>query len=282
MIQTEDERWPFIRAIGRAAVKLLPVRNRMLFRLARRIVDRHNGDNDFSMQTNGELMLASLLMPRSRYVFDVGANQGDWALAMRRLNREAAIHAFEPSRDTFGLLSRNVNGAGLVLNEFGLGEKDEELKLWIFGTGALSNSLYRRVGALAEPTSEESVQLRTLDGYCAENRIEEIDFLKIDVEGHEVSVLRGSRRMLGEGRIAAIQFEYGGTYLDARTQLKDVFETVESLSDRYRFYKIFPAHLQLVPRYSQSWETFLYSNWAILRHDVAEALMPVSRGVIPS
>lgn len=277
--QRNDERWPLVRAVGRAAVRLLPVQNPLLFRFARKIVDRHNGDNDFAMETNGELMLARLLMPRARTVFDVGANQGEWALAMRHLNRAASIHAFEPSRETFRLLQKNTEGSGLILNEFGLGEKDEELKLWTFGTGALSNSLYRRVGTIAEPTGEESVELRTLDGYCAENRVDSIDFLKIDVEGHEVSVLRGASRMLREGRIAAIQFEYGGTYLDARTQLKDVFEVVAALSDRYSFYKLYPNRLQPVPRYTQSWETFLYSNWAVLRRDVAEMLDVPTHGV---
>jgi len=56
-----------------------------------------------------------------------------------------------------------------------------------------------------------------------ERGIARIDLLKIDVEGHELDVLRGSRRALERGIVKLIQFEFGGCNLDTRTTFQDFF-----------------------------------------------------------
>src|SRR5688572_4483821 len=197
-----NERMPLLRAVGRAFVRILP-RNELLFRVARKIVDRYNGDNDFDYRTNGEMWLARTMLPHARVVFDVGANQGDWAILAHAVNPKAVIHCFEPSAITYGLLAQRA--AFATVNDFGLGDRDAELTLWVFSEGAVSNSLYNRVGTLAAPQGTETVRVQTLDGYCAARGIESIDFLKIDVEGHELAVFRGAQRMFREGRIGAVQ-----------------------------------------------------------------------------
>jgi hypothetical protein len=50
-------------------------------------------------------------------------------------------------------------------------------------------------------------RVQTLDGFCHENAIERIDLLKIDVEGGELDVLRGSRQMLEQRRIGLVYVE---------------------------------------------------------------------------
>jgi hypothetical protein len=62
---------------------------------------------------------------------------------------------------------------------------------------------------------------RAID-YIQKNNIEHIDFVKIDTEGHELSVLQGFGEML---RIVdTIQFEYGGTFIDTGVRLQDVID----------------------------------------------------------
>jgi len=265
-----NERMPLLRAVGRAVVRMLP-RNEILFRVARKIVDRHNADNDFDMRTNGELWLSKMMLPDSSIVFDVGANQGEWTSVANAINPRARIHCFEPSAGTFRMLERNVSLPNVVLNEFALGEREEESTLWLYAEGAGSNALYHRVGTIGEQQSTERVRVRRLDDYCIEGAIDTIDFLKIDVEGHELSVFRGAERMFRESRIRAVQFEYNDTYIDARTQLKDIWQFISDLTGDYAFYKIYPRELRHIPRYSQRYETFRYSNWAILRRDVADS-----------
>jgi hypothetical protein len=53
----------------------------------------------------------------------------------------------------------------------------------------------------------ERVHIVSLDSYCERQRIDRIDFLKIDTEGHDLEVLRGAEKWLSAGRIACIQCE---------------------------------------------------------------------------
>ena len=112
----------------------------------------------------------------------------------------------------------------------------------------------------------EKVKIGTLSNYCSENHISNIDFIKIDVEGHELEVIKGGRELFENQRVNMIQFEYGGTYLDSRTFLRDVFEFFSDLN--YSFYKLFPFPKLLahVSSYDVSYENFQYSNWIVIRN----------------
>lgn len=62
----------------------------------------------------------------------------------------------------------------------------------------------------------------SLDNYSAQNQIEQIDLLKLDVEGHELAALEGCRRLLGENIIKAIYFEYFEKHLVRNHPPKDL------------------------------------------------------------
>ena len=47
-----------------------------------------------------------------------------------------------------------------------------------------------------EVDNVESVRLQTLDDYCEKNEIDKIDFIKIDVEGHEYKTLAGGMKTI--------------------------------------------------------------------------------------
>ena len=120
-------------------------------------------------------------------------------------------------------------------------------------------SLYERTNATTKPISSEEILLKTLDAYCQEKNIQKIDYLKIDVEGHEFSVLKGGINLLQKKSIKIIQFEYGGSHIDSRTYLKDFFELLEPFD--YQFYKITPKIALHVPKYKYELDNFQYSNW---------------------
>ena len=243
------------------------------------MVDRYRGDNNFEMSDNGEEWLLQRAIPHATIVLDVGANRGDWTIAAAQLNPAATFHCFEPSPTTFAILSARCAGLKALLNNRGCGEVSGERSLFIDFDGSGANSLYDRVGTGNSAKKQEAVSITTVDEYCTAAQVGQVDFLKIDVEGHELAVLRGARRLLTEGRVGIVQFEYGGTYIDARTLLKDVCEYVRSVNDGYELYKLFPRHLQAVPEYRPSLETFQYSNWALVyrpRWDVREGV-PVPR-----
>jgi FkbM family methyltransferase len=254
----------------RDAVGRLLARNELAFRVARRIVDMHEGNNDCDMRTNGELQFARGVLPLCRVVFDVGANVGDWTKGALAINERAQYHCFEPSLETFAALAARQFPASVRLNNFGLGSAIEQRPLFVFGAGGEANSLYNRPSTSSVQQPRELVTLRTLDDYCAEYGLDEIDFVKIDVEGHEVAALRGASRMLSTGRIGIVQLEYGGTYIDSRTLLKDIWNLMSDCDSGYRLFKLFPDGPRRFAEYSQSFETFQYSNWVSARPDWAE------------
>src|SRR5688500_6499576 len=85
----------------------LPANNAFIARACQRYVDRHNGDNDSDASTNGEHALLLWLVPRvaGGVIFDVGANIGNWAAAVCRMDPHVRMYCFEPSRETFSRLS---------------------------------------------------------------------------------------------------------------------------------------------------------------------------------
>ncbi|HEX8251900.1 MAG TPA: FkbM family methyltransferase [Thermoanaerobaculia bacterium] len=252
-----------MRALARRLVALLPIRSELLYRLARKIVNLHDGDNDGDMRTNGELRFMRECLRDARVVFDGGANVGDWTAAALAINPDASYHCFEPSRLAFERLAARSFPANVTCNDFGLSDSAAEARLFLFSAACGANSLYERVGTGDTQRETEMVRLETIDAYCQRHDIGAVDFLKLDVEGHEVAALRGAVRMLRERRIRVIQFEYGGTYIDAGTHLKDVYELIDSVGG-YTIHKLFPDGARRM-EYRQPLESHLYSNWAIIR-----------------
>ena len=244
-------------------VDALPA-NTIFYRFCKRYVNHYNGDNNSDMRTNGELHWLREILPECDTVFDVGANIGDWTALALSIYPFLQVHCFEPCSAAFNQLqSRKLAREGIFINHFGLSDSAGEATIYVFENGVGTNSLYWRSGLNAEQKSREIVSLDTLDAYCERSDIRHIDLLKLDVEGHEFSVLKGATRMLKEGRIYRIQFEYGGTYIDARILLKDMFELLNNY--HFHLYKIYPKELRFIERYHQRLESFQYSNWVAIK-----------------
>jgi FkbM family methyltransferase len=246
----------------------LPRRETFIYDYCRRYVDEYDGNNDPDISANGELRLLRERLPQAAIVFDVGANVGNWARLALSVNPNILLHCFEPSTPTFNKLIEQGFGPNVTCHKFGLGASRGTAELLIFEDGSPLNSIYRREGLesleIAPQSKSESIVLRTLDDYCEEKQVEAIDFLKVDVEGHELECLRGASGLLSGNRIALIQFEYGGCNIDARVFLKDIFGFFEKYP-RYRFYRILQDSLKPVARYQQQLENFQYQNWAVVR-----------------
>lgn len=258
-------------ACGKLLLLCVPPYNRTLYRLCKRYCDRYNAENNSDLCTNGELRFMQRMLPSCQTVFDVGANTGDWTARALRINPRLRVHCFEPSRTTYQRLVARGLPDSVICNGFGLSSAPGTRMLHVFSAGAGMNSLYRREGledahGLSPQENTEAVEVDTLDRYCNERNILSIDFLKLDVEGHELEVCKGALGMLGTGRIKFVQFEYGGCNIDARVLLKDLFLFFDQLD--YALYKIYPDCLVEQTRYDQRLETFQYQNWVAVKHGV--------------
>lgn len=257
------------RLLARIVFPVLPESD-AIYRLCRQYVDRYNGENNDDIATNGELRFMRQVLPRCTTVLDVGANVGDWAALALQINPRLGVHCFEPSRSTYEALVARAFPPNVVCNDFGLGAAKEERALHVFEDRLGMNSLYRRRGleagwGLAPQERTEMIRLDTLDGYCRDRGIPHVDFVKVDVEGHELEVFRGATQMFSQGRINIMQFEYGGCNIDARVLLRDLYDFFRAFD--YFFWKIYPDSLRRVERYDQRLENFQYQNWIVARTD---------------
>ncbi len=235
-----------------------------LYCFCKRYVDKHNGENNCDIHTNGEMHFLRKALVDSKIVFDIGANTGEWIKIALSINPNLIIHCFEPSKATFQQLLANSFNQQVTCNNFGFSSEEHETQLKIFSDGSKMNSLYRRCGleegwGFSPQTKTETVKLDTLDSYCHKHNINKVDFLKLDVEGHELEVLRGAKDILSKGMVKMIQFEYGGCNIDSRVLLKDFFDLFSR--HNYALYKIFPKDIKRFERYDQRLENFQYQNW---------------------
>jgi hypothetical protein len=110
----------------------------------------------------------------------------------------------------------------------------------------------------------EKVSIDTIDFFCVKNEIKRIDYLKLDIEGHEYKALLGAKRMLAEKRITFIQFEFGECNIDSRTFFRDFYNL---LNDNYNFYRIVSNGITRINEYTTDLETFATINYlAEMKH----------------
>jgi len=141
-------------------------------------------------------LIRSVLKPGMTFI-DIGANKGDFSLiAARTMHCEGKVIAFEPEPSNCIWIKKSIDlnkYSNISLFELALGETDECAKLYLSeksGWHSLVPALpARNIGVI-------EVEKRTLDSVVEENNYQNINMIKIDVEGFELMVLRGAYRTL--------------------------------------------------------------------------------------
>src|SRR4028119_1982013 len=214
------------------------------------------------MELDGEVQVIKNIINKGYVVFDVGANAGDWTAEVVSQGNDVEIHLFEPIPHVYKKLIQNIDKK-VNSNNLAVGQAEEVKTFYYYEANPLLSTFYRRFDVEKEgwlnPPKEIPVLTTTIDNYCQRHGIKRINFLKIDVEGGELEVLYGAKYFLETGRIDYLQFEYGGTYLDAKTSLKEAFEYLQKF--RYSIFKILPDKLEYKPTWLSEDENFEFSNF---------------------
>jgi len=180
--------------------------------------------------------------------FDVGANIGWYTTLFAQHCPSGQCHAFEPEPNVFVQLAENcaLNGIAerVTLNNIGVSDVSGPATLYRFPN--LSHGHSSMSFAVAPGARATACQLTTLDRYCAEGRIDRVDLIKVDVEGAELSVLRGATQLFARRSppiwLLEVNFQtsraFGYTPFEL---LRFVEERVES-----RFYRVVEGWGQLI------------------------------------
>jgi FkbM family methyltransferase len=214
---------------------------------------------DYNAESNGEEWIIDRLSSSQMLgiCFDVGANKGEWSEAVLQKSSDSIIHCFEAVPATHAKLIENLSlHKKIFLNNIGLSDVTGEKTINYCATQDGLSSLYQIV--LPDGTTPVSVQLVRSQDYCQNANVDRIDFLKIDTEGAEYSILRGFGEMLQPEKIRVIQFEYGYMNASIGILLKDFYELLESRG--YIVGKLFPDYVRF-RNYSVFDEDFIGPNY---------------------
>jgi len=238
-----------------------------LDRVARFYLASRNAEYDCDMRSNGEAYVASRIIPKSNTAVDVGGGRGAWSDLAFGYNPSVTIHCFEPSPYRCKFMEALEIKPNFHLNRFGLSHEpgDAQLHHGVEGSFSLFASAKPDDGRDA-PSAIESVTLQRLDDYVEEMGVSEVDFMKLDVEGYELSVLRSAEKLLRRGGVKFIQFEYGPTFVHPGHFLKDLVGFVQGCDENYNLYKILPDRVRRQELHA-GLETFATSHWMLARQD---------------
>ncbi|RYD24098.1 MAG: FkbM family methyltransferase [Verrucomicrobiaceae bacterium] len=150
---------------------------------------------------------------RSPLICDVGANNGDFALAFQSAYPEARLHLFEPLERHLAHLRKlkETGSYAWTIHPFALGSRSEELEIEVPDGFEDASSLlgfseeYLRQNPRSAKTRREICRVRPLDELMAAQATDVIDLLKIDVEGFEFAVLEGALETLSKVRNVVVE-----------------------------------------------------------------------------
>ena len=161
-------------------------------------------------------------------VVDCGAHAGLYStLSAAILRNQGRVIAIEPHPRTVTLLSRNLqscNATCATVVEAALSSFVGAAPLY---PGGPARSAYSSMFPIDGSVSGFQVKTTTVDALCEEQRLERIDFFKVDAEGSELQVLEGASRTIGRGRLPVVMVEFTeanlvGAGLDSRKLFEEI------------------------------------------------------------
>jgi FkbM family methyltransferase len=207
---------------------------------------------------------AALLGRVPRTIIDVGGNQGDYSAALRLRFPQSIIHVFEPEPFCIEKLKQRFGSdPNFAIHEYALSSTNESRPLWTVSRGSGLASLTRRnlnhVGMVMNEAL--CVECRRLNDVASATPISSVDWMKIDVEGTEMDVLKGGSDVVEMASL--IQFEFGGCNIDTRSFFRDYWDFFTARG--FALYRLSPRGPVRVPRYDETLEHFRTTNYVALR-----------------
>jgi FkbM family methyltransferase len=173
-----------------------------------------------------------------RTVLDIGANRGQFALRVRRLLPAAIIHSFEPLPDVAESMRQQMNvDSRFFAHVLALGDKDGSA--YFYRNEFTPSSSLRPLGSAhmqvfpaARATTPVTVACRTLDGWAAEQNLDQPLLVKIDVQGAEGQVIAGGKRTLARARLLVVEASFVELY-SGQVLFDDLYDTLRGMGFRH-------------------------------------------------
>lgn len=166
-------------------------------------------------EVNGAVEISKLINDRDRVrtILDIGAYNYYHSICFTRLFPNAVVHAFEADPSNFASFA-HVHNDNIRIVKRNIALADKVCKMWFNTSRGPQLTGWGVAGSLLEPTDfmldnqpgvkdgsfqfnhKLTVDVTTIEQYCKDNYIKNIDMIHVDVQGAEIYVMRG----LGEYR----------------------------------------------------------------------------------
>lgn len=259
-IQTQLGRFP---SSVRAAIKL---RNQ-----CNAVIGAHlNGGGG-----TGEHAFMLQVAPHMRRFVDVGANIGKWSQRFLTASPEARGLALEPSPSAWVELQKRF-AADQRITMLPIAAADKKgMAIFFAEAGAGETSSLKTPSANAAPTHPVEVQTDTLDNILRDHEWDGADYVKIDVEGFDLHVIRGMEGCLKRQAVRVVQFEYTHGWSEVGSTLGEALFRLGHFG--YRVFLLRHTGLHEFP-YARYGEYGCFSNFVALTQDALDASCIIIKG----
>lgn len=232
---------------------------------------RRLNNSNFDMRLNGERRVLRIISAqRPSCIFDVGANLGEWSRIAATLNPSCTIHAFEVVPDTFAKsLATLASFSNVIANCHGLSDEQGSITINRGNESDVSTAC-RIVGDVVHDSYYYDTvlcEVRRACDYIAERRLGAIDFVKVDVEGMDLRVIKGFGDALRNVR--CVQFEYGIFNIASKDLLADFCQ--HFARHEFSVGKVYPRTVDFFD-YQSVRENFYGSNYIAVRNSETHLL----------
>ena len=188
------------------AVRLIFRSAEYLFQLMKNINRRQKlkgtlaEDIDLAYTSSLEL-IEIVKLANVKIIYDIGAHTGTWSFLAKALIPESIIHAFEPIKlHITEFQNRMSHIKDINLHQVALGNQNGDMSIKITNRSD-SSSLLDSTELADEQYGvkkdrEQMIKIFTLDDYIITQKIPLPDFIKLDVQGYELEVLKGSQQCI--------------------------------------------------------------------------------------
>jgi FkbM family methyltransferase len=154
---------------------------------------------------------ASRFLPLDPVIVEAGAHDGRDTAELAALWPQGTVHAFEPIPHVFRRLEERAGRLGNVrLHRSALGAKTGMVPMWVSEGGDASSSILApkaHLDAFPSITFERQLEvpITTLDDWARAERVKHVDFLWLDMQGHELTALQHATTVLHSVRAMIIE-----------------------------------------------------------------------------
>lgn len=170
-----------------------------------------------------ELGLLPFLVDPTKNAIDAGANKGVWSYVLSHHAKHT--YAFEPNPKIHMILKRNVRHLPITVSPKALSNINGtgELRVPRYATGHSNQGASLSITKISDSSTFTPISVETIP--LDECGIENVGFIKIDVEGFEWSVVAGARNLIARDRpVMIIEIEEKHRNKSIEECLKEVTE----------------------------------------------------------